>query len=489
MLIDRKKKIQYLKLLREKKKRLLRSSYYEFVKYFWDTIIQDEFVDNWHIKYLCDEVQKVLELVIAKQPKEYDLWINVPPGTSKSTIVTVMMTPWLWIRAPWAVHISNSYSAELSHEHSMLSRDIVKSQKYQELFGEVTIRRDKDNKSTWSNTQKGGRIAVSTGGSVTGRHAHVITNDDPINPKRATSKPYREEAKKHLGTLSTRKKNKETVPTIGVMQRLHQDDPTGYVLSQSKSVKHICLPGEYDATILKPIELADQYVDGLLDAKRLSREVLEDLKIDLGSYGYAGQIQQSPAPAEGGIIKRAWIGTYELSEIQGVQRHFVVDTAQTENEKNAPTVILCFAMRDRTVYIVNVTRKWLKSTAIENQIKTDVLMYGDRNSKVYIEPKSTGPGVITHLHNETDINVIDYIFRDHTGKVIQQQDKELRVYGWAPKAEAGRLKVLNNAPWTSDYIEELVTFPASTFKDQTDTTSMAMELASQVVYNYEGGFV
>lgn len=485
MIKDRKNKLKYLKLLKEKKRRLLCSSYFEFVKYFWDTIIQDDYVNNWHIKYLCDEVQIVLERVIAKQPKEYDLWINVPPGESKSTIVTVMLTPWLWIRAPWAVHISNSYSAELSHDHSMLSRDIVRSPKYKALFGDVIIRRDKDNKSNWSNTLKGGRIAVSTGGSVTGRHGHVITNDDPINPKRATSKTYRDEAKKHLGTLATRKKNKETVPTIGVMQRLHQDDPTGYVLSQSKAVKHICLPGEYDATLIKPDYLADQYVDGLLDVKRLSREVLEDLRTDLGSFGYAGQIQQSPAPAEGGIIKRAWIGTYELSEIQGVQRHFVVDTAQTENEKNAPTVILCYAIMDRTLYIVNVTRKWLQSTAIENQIKSDVMMYGDRNSKVYIEPKSTGPGVISHLHNETDINVIDYEFRDYTGKIIQQQDKELRVYGWAPKAESGRLKVLKDAPWASDYTEELVTFPNAKFKDQVDTTSMAMELASQVNYGYE----
>ena len=113
-----KNKLLKLKLLREKKRRLLRSSYYEFVIYFWDTIIHDDFVDNWHIKYLCDEVQKVLELVIAKQPKEYDLWINVPPGTSKSTIVTVMLTPWLWIRAPWAVHISNSLPKPDGHRWS-----------------------------------------------------------------------------------------------------------------------------------------------------------------------------------------------------------------------------------------------------------------------------------------------------------------------------------------------------------------------------------
>ena len=47
----------------------------------------------------------------------------------------------------------------------------------------------------------------------------------------------------------------------------------------------------------------------LLDPVRFPRETVEKLKRDMGSYAYAGQYQQRPAPREGGLFKRAWFGT------------------------------------------------------------------------------------------------------------------------------------------------------------------------------------
>ena len=59
-------------ILREQFKR----SYYQFVLYFWDTIISEPLIDNWHIKYLCDELQYVSELAMNKKEREYDLIIK-----------------------------------------------------------------------------------------------------------------------------------------------------------------------------------------------------------------------------------------------------------------------------------------------------------------------------------------------------------------------------------------------------------------------------
>ena len=39
---------------------------------------------------------------------------------------------------------------------------------------------------------------------------------------------------------------------------------------------------------------------------KVSRADLERLKVELGSYRYAAQYQQRPAPAEGGMFKRGW---------------------------------------------------------------------------------------------------------------------------------------------------------------------------------------
>ena len=74
---------------------LYRRSFYEFVQYFWDTIIAEEPIWNWHIKYLCDELQAIGQRVAKREQKEHDYYIiNVPPGSSKSTIISEMYPLW-----------------------------------------------------------------------------------------------------------------------------------------------------------------------------------------------------------------------------------------------------------------------------------------------------------------------------------------------------------------------------------------------------------
>src|ERR1044072_6256078 len=91
------------------KAELCKRNFSFFVKEFWEVIIQDELVWNWHMDVLCNEIQAVYERVIGEMkpvmkdgkqlidngkpvfqrvrlPKLYDLIINIPPGTTKSTI-------------------------------------------------------------------------------------------------------------------------------------------------------------------------------------------------------------------------------------------------------------------------------------------------------------------------------------------------------------------------------------------------------------------
>ena len=91
-----------------------RKSLFYFVQTFWDVVIKEEPVYNWHIPYLCEELQKLSVCIINREPKPYDLIINIPPGTTKSTLVSVMWPVWLWVLDPTIRIISNSYSGILS---------------------------------------------------------------------------------------------------------------------------------------------------------------------------------------------------------------------------------------------------------------------------------------------------------------------------------------------------------------------------------------
>src|SRR5690606_8490821 len=109
---------------------ICRVDFFEFVKEFWHEVIPENPVWNWHIPYLCGELQKYGERVKARLPKDDDLIINIPPGTSKSTIATVMFPAWVWTIDPTLRVLTASYSSSLSTDHSVKSRDIIKSDKY-----------------------------------------------------------------------------------------------------------------------------------------------------------------------------------------------------------------------------------------------------------------------------------------------------------------------------------------------------------------------
>ncbi len=67
----------------------------------------------------------------------------------------------------------------------------------------------------------------------------------------------------------------------------------------------LCLPVPVVGPAMPYIDPRTEPGD-LLWADRFGPEELEALKRSMGSYAAAGQLQQRPAPAEGGILKRHW---------------------------------------------------------------------------------------------------------------------------------------------------------------------------------------
>ena len=200
---------------------ICRESFADFVKEFWNEINTEPLSWNWHMQYLCDELQDVAENLFEGKPRKHDLIINISPGSSKSTICSQMFPAWCWIRMPSCSCIGASYSQHIAMNNSRKQRDIVKSEKYKRLF-HVDIRRDQDGKSYFMNSSGGYRYAVGIGGSITGMHGHFLIVDDPLNPKEANSDKELETANVWMSeTLPSRKINKETAVTVLIMQRLH----------------------------------------------------------------------------------------------------------------------------------------------------------------------------------------------------------------------------------------------------------------------------
>lgn len=377
---------------------LCKRDFFYFVKEFWDVIIPEAPLYNWHIPYLCNELQKMIELVVERKPKEYDLIINIPPGTTKSTIATVMFPAWCWIKDPTLRALTASYSSSLSTDHALKSRDIIRSDKYKLYFPDIEIKKDQDNKTHYKNNKGGERYATSVTGTVTGFHAHIMIVDDPLNPKGAASDVEREKANSFMDiTLSTRKVNKSVTPTILVMQRLHELDCTGnWLEKKGKRIKHICLPGELSKDV-KPEELRENYIGGLLDVNRLTRDDLKDLKINLGSYGYAGQIMQIPSPLDGGIWQRNIIpiSDSEMDLLIPKLKHFGTDwdLAYTEKETNSASAYVTAGEYEKKMYINDLGFDWLEFPKLIPYMR-------EKASPHYIEAKASGKSAKQTLTNQ-----------------------------------------------------------------------------------------
>lgn len=471
-----------------------RRSFYRFFLEFWETIEAVELVPNWHIKYLCDELQDVYE-TWARKEAQPDVLINVPPGTSKSTTVTQLFPAWLWLKLPSIRLISSSYSASLSVGHGIKTRDCLRSDKFNRLFpGLIEGKGDEDGKTAYRNTKGGQRYTTSTGGAVTGVHADFLLFDDPLKPDQASSPAGLAAAKKHLETMSTRKTDKARSVTLMVMQRLAELDPAGIWLASGRPLRHICLPGELPSDpakakqMVKPAHLIDCYTDGLLDARRLTRVALAGLKVALGSYGYAGQVMQLPSPEEGGILKKAWFRTTSwqqfLDNVPGAKHAiwlFDGDTAYTDEQKNDPSALLASVYLGQTLYVRWVGEMWLEFPALKLKLLELVKQHGYTAplSKLHIEPKASGKSVVQELRNISQLNIVEA--PDPKAK------KTERVNSASPFIEAGRVVLILDAPgaplgWHEPFISQAAGFPTAAHDDMLDTLTQAIAR-----YNFKKG--
>ena len=200
---------------------LCKRSFADFIRLAWPSIIPDKLQWNWHIDAVAEHLQAVSKGEITR------LLINIPPGTSKSTITGVMYPAWLWGPGgqPHHRYIGAAHEQGLAIRDNRLMRELVLSEWYQELWP-TTLKGDQNEKLYFENNSRGFRQACAVS-SMTGRRGHTIAWDDPLSPAKANSPAHREEAIRILTeTVPTRLNDPDKSAIIVVMQRLHEDHPS-----------------------------------------------------------------------------------------------------------------------------------------------------------------------------------------------------------------------------------------------------------------------
>jgi predicted phage terminase large subunit-like protein len=304
-----------------------------------------------------------------------------------------------------------------------------------------------------------------------GFHADILIVDDPLNPNQAASDVEIANANHFMEqTLPSRKRNKDITPTILIQQRLHMDDPSGHWLGKNKSnVKHICLPGEIRnfRNMVKPAELAEKYIDDLLDVNRISWKVLKDLESDLGQYGYAGQIGQNPSPPGGGMFKVDKITIVdripEKYEIVHTVRAW--DKAGTVGAGDYTVGVKMARLSNNRWLILDGVRGRWSSNERESIIRS-VAEADGYDTEIWLEQEGGSGG------KESAENTIRNLAGFRVYAERPTGDKEHRADPFSVQVNNGGVSMLYGV-WNSIFMEELRFFPYATHDDCVDAMSLA----------------
>ncbi len=475
---------------REKERRAASASLYEFVKQSWHVVEPGvPFIPSWHIEVICEH----LEAISAGELRK--LLINIPPRHSKSTIVSVMYPMWEWLVRPEEKYLCASYSGTLSIRDNLKARRLVQSPWYQERWGHLfALAGDQNAKQRFENDKTGYRLATSVGGTATGEGGSRLLLDDPHGAQDAQSDTMRESALEWFDMVwSTRLNNPKTDAMVTVMQRLHERDISGHILEDIGGWEHLMIPAEWDGvrrkTALGPYD--PRKVKGeLICPERFGQKEITELKQLLGVYGTAGQLQQDPAPSQGGILKtkhfNLWPADKALPPFEYILQSY--DCAFTEKTSGDPTACSVWAVfsheNRRNAMLIDAWDEHLSYPDLRNRaIKDWGTEYGGttvkdglrsarRPDRVLVEAKASGQSLLQDLRL-AKVPAVGY----NPGMA----DKVSRAHQAAPTLELGLLWVPESGKnrghavsWAQPFLKQLGKFPVAEHDDYVDTFTQAI---------------
>lgn len=415
---------------------------------------------SWHLDAICLHLEAI---TFGKMTPR--LIINIPPGSSKSLIVSVLWHAWMWGPCGMAGKrfVSTSFDVAIATRDARKARDLMLSDWYQTLWPLEFTRRAEDN---FANVDMGSREAVAFA-SLMGKRGDALIIDDPHSLDGAESEKDRDKnVRRFVEGGQSRVNDRVNSAIVIVMQRLHMDDLSGAVLSRNLGYEHLMIPMRYEAerTVVTQIGWKDpRHFEGeLMDPQRVPESEVE--KEERSEYSFAGQYQQRPAPREGGLFKADKI---EVVEAVPAGAHTVRgwDLAGSTRKTSAYTVGLKMSRLGGIIYIEDVRRKRATPNEVESLVKQTAIDDGT----MILQDLPQDPG---QAGKAQKMRYAELLAGHLISITVESGKKEDRALPLASQVEAGMVRMVRG-PWNAALLDEFRNFPNGTFKDQVDAASRA----------------
>ena len=442
----------------------LRRDFMYFVRYFFKVQYRKQFMVSPHHALIAAALMRVVTGEVTR------LIINIPPRYGKTEIAVKMFVAWCLANSQTAKFIHLSYSDDLALDNSSAIRDVVKSEEFQSFFP-MCIRADSDSKKKWFTEHAGGIYATAAGGAITGfgaggigreydgtgspadGFAGAILIDDPIKPDDAYSDTMRDRINRRFNNTIASRCNAPETPIIVIMQRLHENDMTGFLLNDGSGEKweHLCLP----AITVKGEALWPE------------KHTIERLRVMEAAdpYTFAGQYGQTPSPLSGGIFKPDNIQIIDALPV-GEQIEWVRgwDFASTTNGDWTAGGKLG-NLKDGRLLIADMVR-----IRVGPEERDEALLNATKRDGYQCKPS------IPQDPGQAGVTQIKYIVKMLAGYSIHASpetgNKVVRAEPLASQVNVGNVLMLK-ADWNDALISEMRMFPNGTWDDQVDSLSRA----------------
>ena len=463
------------------------------------------------------------------------LLILEPPRHGKSEQATIHFPAWALGRNPDIRVIISSYGADLAVTFSKQARDLVDSERYKAIFGELStmetpVELADDSRSTkaWDlgKPHRGGMIATGVGGGITGRGANLFIVDDPFKNREEAESESNRERVWDWWTSTARTRLEQGAAVVGILTRWHGDDWAGRLLRamamDEKATKWtvLCLPAMwYDPVTPEGRDFEEYQREKMLEGvwiderdplgrkpgqalwpQKYNEDDLDAIARDIGLYDYEALYQQSPYSRSGDLFRREWFGIVETPPLTpphsntngegGISsRMWFIDTAGSKSGKSDYACAVCMSLSsDGIIYVENVARR--QGTPKECDDLIVAALKADR---------LTGKPVhaIWHQQEGGDSGLrAAQMFNQLLGKEgfagkfeTLTGDKEVRAGPWSSALQGNQVRLVRGG-WNEAFIEEHVTFPKGKFDDQVDCASWGytklMKRIKRAARSYQG---
>jgi predicted phage terminase large subunit-like protein len=242
------------------------------------------------------------------------------------------------------------------------------------------------------------------------------------------------------------------------MQRLHEDDLSGFLLAggSGEEWEHLCLPA------------LDEDNNPLWPDKHTFKEL--ELIRQADRYTFSGQYMQTPSPDEGGEWKKDWFEIINKADVplNTLNWELIIDGAYTKLTSNDPTGYQIGAKYKNDYIILSSVDKYLELPELLKDIPNYIESQEVEIGLILIEPKASGKSLKQMISSTTGYNVTEI----KTDFVNNSKIENVRMCSNA--IEGGRVKLIKGS-WNDSFLKQVGTFPNAKHDEHIDLTCYGIE--------------